>query len=322
MQPLKLTVIIPTYNRAELLGETLATLVEQDFDKSQYEVLVVDNASTDATRQVVEQWEKKTNGLIRYLYELRPGSHYARNGAVKHAKGEILYFTDDDVLAQPDMLTEILKPFEDKTVVTVTGAVRPKWLVEPPQWVKKYLSNYLLSLNEMEQKWIVSDDDQGIFSCHQAVRKDWFVRAGGYNPDIVNGEWVGDNETGLNIKLKNLGGRFAYNGAAIIYHQIPASRMTQEYLNRRKGNQGYSDAYTEYRKHHYTNEELKSQNKMFWRKAISRLFKAYKLRFLKHSDAWHLKRAEYEYFLNRIHYNEKLLNDPKWREMVLQDNWI
>lgn len=319
---MELSVIIPTYNRAELLGETLATLVGQEFDKSQYEVLVVDNASTDATRQVVEQWEKKTNGLIRYLYEFRPGSHYARNGAVKHAKGEILYFTDDDVLAQPDMLKEILKPFKETSVVTATGAVRPKWLAEPPQWVMKFLSNYLLSLNELEQKRIVSDEDPGIFSCHQAVRKDWFVRAGGYNPDIVNGEWVGDNETGLNIKLKNLGGRFAYNGAAIIYHQIPASRMTQEYLNRRKGNQGYSDAYTEYRKHHYTNEELKSQNKMFWRKAISRLFKAYKLRFLKHSDAWHLKRAEYEYFLNRIHYNEKLLNDPKWREMVLQDNWI
>lgn len=319
---MNVSIIIPTYNRAELLGATLATLVGQEFDKSQYEVLVVDNASTDTTRQVVEQWEKKTNGLIRYLYEPRPGSHYARNGAVKHAKGEILYFTDDDVLAQPDMLKEILKPFKETSVVTATGAVRPKWLAEPPQWVMKFLSNYLLSLNELEQKRIVSNEDPGIFSCHQAVRKDWFVRAGGYNPDIVNGEWVGDNETGLNIKLKNLGGRFAYNGASIIYHQIPASRMTQEYLNRRKGNQGYSDSYTEYRQHHFTSDELKAQNKalrkMMWRS----LYQAYKMQFIKKQDAWHMKRAEYEYYRNRIQYNEKLLNDPKWREMVLQDNWL
>ncbi|MBR1785709.1 MAG: hypothetical protein IJ756_00890 [Paludibacteraceae bacterium] len=191
----------------------------------------------------------------------------------------------------------------------------------PPYWVLRRCNNYLLSLNKRSEDWLVSDDDPGIFSCHQAVRKDRFIRAGGYNPDIVNGEWIGDNETGLNIKLKKLGGRFAYNGKAVIHHQIPANRMTQEYLNRRLANQGNCDSYTDFRKYRYSEKELKRQNLNFKKKMILRLWQSIKL-LIGQNDLWHLKLAECFYYRNRIRYNNKLMNNSEWKKMVLKDNWI
>src|SRR5438045_3856405 len=76
------------------------------------------------------------------------------------------------------------------------------------------------------------------------------MEAGGFNPDTNAELFIGDNETGLNIKIKNLGYRFAYVGMAVTHHIIPASRMTQRYLNGRMADQGLCDSYTQYREIH------------------------------------------------------------------------
>jgi len=319
---MKVSVVIPTYNRDKLLAETLTSLVNQTFDRDDYEILVVDNASTDGTKDVVTNFSDKTKGLVRYLYESRPGAHFARNGAVKHARGELLYFTDDDVLAERDMLENLVKVLEiDSNVASATGPVRAKWLSPPPDWVLHLCNNSLLSLHELPDKFLVSDSDPGIFSCHQIVRKDVFIDAGGFNPDIVNGEWLGDNETGLNIKIQKLGYKFAYTAKALIYHQIPATRMTQDYLNRRMANQGSSDSYTAFRANQYTARELEKQNCLFRIMIVKRSLKSILLK-LKKKDRWRLKQAEIYYYKNRIRYNRRLIHDADWRGIALKDNWI
>ncbi|MBR1785710.1 MAG: glycosyltransferase family 2 protein [Paludibacteraceae bacterium] len=144
---MKLSIIIPTYNRADMISDTLESLVRQDFPKDDYEILVVDNASTDNTKTIVEDWQRKTGGLVKYLFEPRHGSHYARNGAVKSAQGDILYFTDDDVIASTDTLRELIKPFEiDTNVVSATGPVVANWLIAPP----------LLGSSQMQQLPIIT----------------------------------------------------------------------------------------------------------------------------------------------------------------------
>lgn len=319
---MKVSIIIPTYNRSDLLAEALASLVNQSFDKKEYEILVVDNASTDATRTVVERFAKETDGLIQYLYETRPGSHYARNGAAKHAQGEYLYFTDDDILAERNMLENLFAAFDaDERIATATGPVRPKWLATPPDWVVRFCNNSHLSLNELPCSFEVSDHDPGVYSCHQMIKKSIFIEAGGYNPDIVNGEWIGDNETGLNIKLRKMGYLLAYTNNAVIYHQIPGSRMTQAYLNRRLANQGNSDSFTDYREYHYSTKDLKQKNKKYRLMMLKKWMKAQWLR-CKGNDKWHIKQAQSYYYKHRIAYNLKLLNDEQWRRYVLKDNWL
>ena len=105
------SVIVPTYNRANMLGTTIKSLINQSYDKKNYEIIVVDNNSSDNTLQVIEQLYKESPVLINYLWELRQGAHYARNSALKIAKGEILYYTDDDMIADSNLLTEIIRPF-------------------------------------------------------------------------------------------------------------------------------------------------------------------------------------------------------------------
>lgn len=320
---MKLSVIIPTYNRSNSLDRTLETLVSQTIGTDNYEILVVDNNSTDNTAEVIKTWEKNTNGLVHYLQETRPGAHYARNGAVKYAKGDILYFTDDDILANEDMLENIIKPFaiKDKNIATVTGQVLPYWEVEPPRWVLRYMNNAYLSLNTLPDDLIVDSKDVGIFSNHQAVLKKVFLEVGGYNPDIVNGEWLGDNETGMNIKIEQKGYQFAYIKSAIIYHMIPARRMTQSYINGRLANQGNSDAYTNYRATTLSNNELRKINLSLYKKMWCTRFTAI-VNILRKKDNWHIKWAKAFYYRNYIKYNRRLIKDASFRQMVLKNNWI
>jgi glycosyltransferase involved in cell wall biosynthesis len=316
------TIIIPTYNRAKLLDITLNSLLEQNYPKDLYEIMVVDNNSTDNTAQVIKNWSEKTNGLIQYYFEGRQGSHFARNGVVKYAKGDILYFTDDDMIADKAMLRELVSVFQKYPEVgSATGRVLPRWETEPPHWVKKYCTNGWLSLHDRTGDEFVSDDDFGVFSCHQAVRKALFIKAGGYNPDIVNGEWLGDNETGLNIKLREQGAKFGFTKDAVTLHMIPSARMTQQYLDKRFANQGNCDCYTDYRAFRFSKSELSEQNAQFRKQKYLKTAKYIATKLLR-NDKWHIHKAYIHYYSARIKYNNRLISDKKWVEMVLINDWI
>lgn len=316
------SIIIPTYNRSNSLSITLESLLNQTYPKEMFEILVVDNKSTDDTAEIIKEWEIKSEGLIKYYAELRQGSHYARNAAVQQAKGDLLYFTDDDMITEPKMLAELVKLFTDHPELgSATGRVLPHWKKEPPLWLKKYFVNGWLSLYDRDDDVFISKDDFGVFSCHQAVLKDAFKQAGGYNPDIIDGEWLGDNETGLNIKIQNLGFEFGFVKSAVTYHIIPESRITQQYFNKRFGNQGNCDSYTDYRKYRYNSSELK-HNILKYRKQILHKFAKFVLQFILRNDKWHINRAWVNYYQHRIVYEKRLLNDNEWKNMVLIDDWI
>ena len=230
----KISVIIPTYNRSHYIHTTLDSFLKQSYPSDLYEIIVCDNNSSDSTHKVINKIEKDNTGRLKYIFEPRQGVHYARNTAAKKSTGEILYFTDDDMIADPDLLMEIMRPFEfDNNVASVTGRVLPHWEVPPPDWVTDLCNNALLSLNDPVEDFIISHEDCNVFSCHQAIKRDIFFKAGGFNPENTAGEWIGDGETGLNIKIKKNGYKFGFNGKSIIYHMIPESRMTQSYLNKR-----------------------------------------------------------------------------------------
>lgn len=316
------SIIIPTYNRSKLIGITLDSLLKQTYPKELFEILVVDNNSTDNTSVVIEEWIIKSEGRIRYFAEPRQGSHFARNGVIQHARGELLYFTDDDMIADSNLLSGLVNIFkENPNVGTATGRVIPKWEIEPPVWVKKYCTNGWLSLYDRVEEIYISDDDFGVFSCHQAVRKEVFILAGGYNPDIVNGEWLGDNETGLNIKIKSLGYQFAFIRSSVTQHMIPPQRMTQLYLNKRFANQGNCDCYTDFRTYLYTDSQLIEQISKHRRKMLIKFFK-YIYTFIIGMDKWHIHRAMINYYASRIQYDKRILKDNDWRKMVLVNDWI
>ena len=315
------SVIIPTYNRSVMLRQTVETFLAQSYPSDRWELLLVDNNSTDNTWSVIQQLALRDD-RIRPLRELRKGAHFARNSGAIAAKGEILYFTDDDMLADVDLLARIVEVFEaNPDVASATGKVLPRWDTEPPVWVLEHLRNALLSLNDLGEATIVSSDDPGVFSCHQAVRKDVFIQAGGFNPDTNADLFTGDNETGLNIKIRKLGYRFAYVGESVTHHMIPASRMTQEYLNGRMADQGFCDSYTDFRALHPSKERLAKRIVAHSALIGVTAVKA-GVRRLAGDSRWRLDLARVWYHRNRATYDLRLMRDDRWRAFALRDNWL
>src|SRR5215210_6277352 len=240
------SVIIPTFNRSATLQTTVDSLVAQSYPPDVMEIIIVDNGSTDDTSEVIEMMASPAPN-VRGIIETRRGAHFARNTGALAAQGRILYFTDDDMVADPGLLESIVTAFgTNSNVGSATGRILPRWETEPPRWVLEHCRNELLSLNDLGEATIISNTDPGVFSCHQAVLREAFMRAGGFNPDTNAEKFTGDNETGLNIKIRKLGYRFAYVGTSVTHHIIPAARMTQRYLNSRFADQGFCDSYTAY----------------------------------------------------------------------------
>jgi glycosyltransferase involved in cell wall biosynthesis len=321
-RPPMVSVVIPTKNRHESLGITLQSFIRQSYPQDRYEVLVADNNSSDATRAMVAEWARRFPVPLIYVFEPRAGAHNARNTAAKQARGEIFYFTDDDMIADQELLAQIVRVFEkERSIGTATGRVLPKWESRPPEWVLHNCLNGYLSLNDQGEGVRFAAEDLGVWSCHQAIRRDAFFKSGGFNPDVVNGIAIGDNETGLNIKLRKLGYAFAYNGKAVTHHRIPRSRLTQAYLNQRLNQQGRCDSYSEYRRRIPSIQDLAKQieghQSDFVRCATRALSKK-----ASGDITWHLDRAQTNYYLGRIEYDLKLLQDAGWREMVLCDDWL
>lgn len=316
------SVIVPTYNRGDMLDVTIGSFVNQNYSADSYEIVVVDNNSSDHTREIVKRWQERSRVPISYIFEARQGVHFARNTAFKHAVGEILYYTDDDMIAEADLLSEIVKPFfYDARIAVVTGRVLPKWQKEPPPWVLELCQNSLLSLQMRPEHFVISSQNVGVASCHQAIRREAFADAGGFNPENTAGEWVGDGETGLNLKMMELGYLFAFTNSAVIHHMIPPQRMTQEYLNSRLANQGNCDSYTDYRRHRYSRGQLLKRIALHMKALCGELLRCVVKRCL-NKTYWRIHRASIDYRRNRIFYDWRLLTDEKWRRMVVKTNWL
>ena len=121
------SVIVCTYNRATSLRNTLTALAAQRTDGFDYEVLVVDNNSSDDTAQVVQEARARFGERFRSLVEPRQGKPYALNAGVAAARGAWLVFTDDDATAPPDWLRVIRETFKAQAADSVYGKVLPVW---------------------------------------------------------------------------------------------------------------------------------------------------------------------------------------------------
>jgi glycosyltransferase involved in cell wall biosynthesis len=104
--PIKISVIVPTYNRVDCLLRCLAALEKQTLDHSAFEIVVVDDGSTDDTRERLQPLI--ASGAIRYFHQSNSGPSRARNVGIKAARGELLLFIGDDIIATPQFLAEHL----------------------------------------------------------------------------------------------------------------------------------------------------------------------------------------------------------------------
>jgi len=253
---MKLSIIIPTRNRAEVLKKALESLISQTFPQPNFEVLIIDNASSDNTEIIVKCFQEKILNL-HYYYESNPGLHIGRHKGLFAANSDILVYADDDIEAFPTWLEEIYNTFQDPKVVLVGGKNLPKFESEPPEWIlklwdKKIQGNQIvgaLSIIDLGDE-IKGINPYHVFGCNFSIRKEIVFKAGGFHPDGMPQELIkyrGDGESHVSKYVLDNKLIAKYNPKASVYHLVSNNRMTNSYFCQRAYNQGISDSYTNIR---------------------------------------------------------------------------
>lgn len=229
----------------------LLSAVNLDYPSDRYEIIVVDNGSTDATAAVVKDaQDREPKRKINYIREERLGLHNARHAGVWAAKGDILVFTDDDATFVPGWLRAYAEAFESHPEMAAAGGpIRPSWEGPPPKWLLEFIGDAktfgMFSLMETDGDFRL-DPQIVFFGVNMAIRRNVLIEQGGFNPEAFGDLWLGDGETGLNYKLRDHKMLIGYLPEALVYHHIPTTRMTVEYLRRRMANQGICNLYSEF----------------------------------------------------------------------------
>ncbi len=238
---MQLSIIIPTYNRADVILRSLETWTKQTLDADKFEVIVVDNNSTDGSGELIQDFIKDYKNF-HYLLETKQGSTNARHAGANRAKADILMFCDDDGLFNPDCASEILKVYKSNLeVVAVTGKILIKWDKTPPDWIEPY--EFMLGKLDYGDK--VKYDTSfylngGVFS----IKKKIFNNLGGFNPDLIGNYLVGDGDTGLVIKLHKKNLLIGYTPLAVMEHlQFVDKQGSEKDMGRRFYNIGISGSY-------------------------------------------------------------------------------
>jgi len=204
----QLSVIIPVYNNSSGLRKVLWSLVNQDFDKILYEIIVSDNGSTDKTLDVAKEYADEYPQLVRYVIENKIQSSYAaRNKGIIISKGKILVFTDADCIADKDWLKNGFSSMTQSSVSMVAGRIKFTYKnSEPNIW------EYYDSAEKLNQKSYVNNAGFGA-TANLFVRKKMFDKYGLFLPELQSG---GDYEFGR--RLTQLGEVLLYAETSLVYH--------------------------------------------------------------------------------------------------------
>ena len=212
---LKATVIIPAYNAEKTISETLKGLDKQSISRNQFEVIVIDDGSTDNTINEV----KKFKG-IQIIQGKHNGPATARNNGAKKANASIIIFLDSDTIPSPQWLEEMLKPFDDPDVVGVQGAYKSN----QKELIAKFIQ---LEIEYRYQKLLSAKNLDWIGSYSAGYRKEVFLEKG-FERDFKQ---ASGEDPEFSYWLQKHGFKLVFQPKALLYHKHVSSFY--EYLKKK-----------------------------------------------------------------------------------------
>jgi glycosyltransferase involved in cell wall biosynthesis len=233
---MRLSVVICTWNRAKNLQKTLESIENCRIPRlTDWEVLIVDNNSTDTTSSVCRSFLQRNPKRYRYLLEKRQGKSFALNAAVENVNGDFIAFTDDDVLVDPEWLLAVLTAFDANDCAGVTGKIVPVWNSPKPAWFTVD-GPYRLMLAIVE--YDLGDQTQACrienppFGANLALRKDVFRKYGLFRTDLgpVAGTTLRGEDSEYCRRLMTRGEKLIYAPGAVVYHPVPEERTKKPYF--------------------------------------------------------------------------------------------
>lgn len=231
-----ISVIICTYNREKYLPEALQSLLEQDFDKTRFETIVVNNNSKDNTAKVCLDFITAHPDYQFYYYnEMEQGSSPARNKGARHAKGSLLIFMDDDAVAEKDFLKNTWRFHTGHPDIQgFGGRIIPRYIPAEPKWMSHYVSALVGNFDYAPAVVEFSLNKYPLES-NMAVTKKAFDEIGGFNtalPGVKGTLRITGEGKDFYFRLKEKGHRVFYVPDMVVHHVVEVSRLTNEYLYR------------------------------------------------------------------------------------------
>jgi glycosyltransferase involved in cell wall biosynthesis len=219
-----ITVVISTYNRCELLPAAIESVLRQEASGISYELIVVDNNSTDRTKEVVHSFISRGDNL-KYVFEPRQGLSYGRNAGIANARGAIIVFFDDDVRAQPDWLANIKRSFDLYTDMDcVAGKILPKWNSDPPPWLNS--DHWIpLALQDHGNVPLCADEARPLplAGANMAFRREVFQDAL-FSPDFPRAQ-----DLEFLLRFWRAGRRAMYVPDVVVFADVQPERLTKQY---------------------------------------------------------------------------------------------
>ncbi len=230
------TVLVCTHNRSQFLPRTLDAIDKLDAPAGKsVEIVVVDNASTDGTEEIVKEFIARSKVPVRYIREERMGHPIAMNTGVSASQGDIIAHTDDDAMPRSDWLVRLDEAFATHDAEIVFGPVRPEWESGPPRWFSaRFMSNFAL-LDYGEVPFLVDDEHHPFYGVNHACRKSVYCELGCYREDLgpIGRKSRVGADSDFFLRALEDGVRIAYQPSAVVEHIIPASRATKADPRRR-----------------------------------------------------------------------------------------
>jgi len=239
------SVVVPTYNRGPQLRQLLQALLQQDAGGVRYDILVVDNASTDDTAAVVrEVIAAVPDRDIRYLHEPRRGVSYARNMGITHASAPIIAFLDDDGIPGARWVRGIKQAFDEYPEADcIGGRLLPRWAAPPPSWITSSHWGAIALQDRPHLLWLGADSASScLLTANFACRREAIAQVGGFSPDYPRCQ---DRE--FEMRLWRAGKRGLFLPGLDVSVEVPAERLTKTYHRRWQRTTGHYHALMRYR---------------------------------------------------------------------------
>lgn len=220
----KISLIICTYNRDRYLPEALESIKRQTINSSEFQVIIVDNFSTDNTAAISQKFIKENPSInIKYCFEENKGLSFARNRGIKEAESPIISYVDDDAILSPNFLEEMLMFFNKYTdAVGAGGKVIPKYEDgKEPEWMNKFLYGFVGKLDYGSDILQFNENMKYPAGCNMTYKKEILKKAGGFNNVL---KFRSDDKY-IFHKVKLISDKIYYVPNAWLFHYIDNYRL-------------------------------------------------------------------------------------------------
>jgi len=229
---MKATVIVCTYNRCDTLAKTLESLAASTIpDSVEWEIVVIDNNSSDRTRQIVDDFSRRFPGRFRYAFEPRQGKSFALNRGIRETQADVLAFTDDDVIAEPAWLWNLTRNLFSGEWQGAGGKILPLNTAPIPDWIPRDTYGVLWGSFDL------GDESRDIrlapYGANMAFRREVFEHGlfrTDIGPGVQGARSTNCEDQNIGEGVLRRGGKLRYEPEAVIHHPFDTQRISRKYI--------------------------------------------------------------------------------------------